>query len=161
MPNGKRLIRVAIAVVMLCVLLPASGCVKRQIIITSKPAGAKVYLGGREVGKTPVSIDFEFYGVREIALRKSTPSTAGYYYLAKVEKVDVAAPWYEYFPIDLIPDVVLPFTIHDRHEFHFVMERCAPKPEDRDKLVDGLLEKADKLRKATRGGGRKGGGGDE
>ena len=143
--------RIAAFAAVLLALAQFCGCVKRQIIITSEPAGARVYLDGIEVGRTPTSVAFEFYGVREIVLRKPAISAQGYYYPSRREVIDLAAPWYEYFPIDFIPDVAIPFTIYDRHEFHFKLEKRAPTAEERDKEIEELFKRADELRRKSRG----------
>jgi hypothetical protein len=44
------------------------GCVERTISITSEPEGALVYLNDEEVGRTPVSVPFTFYGVYDVRL---------------------------------------------------------------------------------------------
>src|SRR5690606_3614274 len=42
------------------------GCVHRRMTIRSDPPGALVLLEGEEIGYTPVSVDFTYYGTREI-----------------------------------------------------------------------------------------------
>ena len=44
------------------------GCVKRTISISSTPSGALVWVNDREVGRTPVTIDFIYYGEYDIRL---------------------------------------------------------------------------------------------
>ncbi len=52
----------------LCVLcvsvvnLFAAGCVQRTITITSDPPGALVWLNDREIGRTPLDVNFVYYG---------------------------------------------------------------------------------------------------
>lgn len=48
-------------------------CVERRIDIQSTPSDAEVYLDGEYQGKTPISIPFDFYGTREVRLRKRIP----------------------------------------------------------------------------------------
>lgn len=133
------------------------GCVKRQIIITSEPGEAEVYLNGRHVGKTPARIGFEFYGMREVTLRKHVQPSEGFYYESLNREIDVAAPWYEYFPIDVIADVVIPFTIENRHEFHFKLVKRSPLPDEREKEYLDLINRSKTLRARIAegiGGGR-------
>ena len=54
-----------------CLLaLLAAGCgVDRTIRITSEPSGARVHVNDREVGRTPVTVPFTFYGVYDVRLR--------------------------------------------------------------------------------------------
>ena len=49
---------VACGVACLCL----TGCVRRTISISSEPAGALCWLNGREIGRTPLSVDFIYYG---------------------------------------------------------------------------------------------------
>ncbi|MFB3120043.1 MAG: PEGA domain-containing protein [Stenotrophomonas maltophilia] len=37
-------------------------------MITSEPPGALVWLNDREIGRTPVDVDFEFYGRYDVRL---------------------------------------------------------------------------------------------
>jgi hypothetical protein len=46
------------------------GCVERTISITSEPRGALVYLNDEEVGRTPVSVPFTYYGVYDVRLER-------------------------------------------------------------------------------------------
>ncbi len=46
----------------------AGGCVERTIHITSDPSGALVHLNDEEVGRTPVTVPFTFYGVYSVRL---------------------------------------------------------------------------------------------
>jgi hypothetical protein len=43
-----------------------SGCVERKILIQSDPPGALVRMDGRPLGKTPVEVDFTWYGTHEV-----------------------------------------------------------------------------------------------
>lgn len=45
-----------------------AGCVRRTILITSSPDGALVWVNDREVGRTPVEIDFVHYGEYDVRL---------------------------------------------------------------------------------------------
>lgn len=44
------------------------GCVERTITITSEPSGALVHLNDEEVGRTPLTVPFTFYGVYDVRL---------------------------------------------------------------------------------------------
>src|SRR6202000_2421377 len=56
----------ALLVASLCLF---SGCVERKITIGSAPAGAIVTLNDEEVGRTPVTVPFTWYGDYDIVLR--------------------------------------------------------------------------------------------
>lgn len=118
-------------------LLPLvlAGCVERVLAIRSDPPGAEVTLDGKEVGATPIDIGFEWYGGREIILRKP-----GYRSVHVVE--EIAAPWYQVFPFDFVTDVLLPFKIRDERVLEYRLEReAAPVPPEE------LRERANELKK--------------
>jgi hypothetical protein len=56
----------------ICLLLIAlvclGGCIRRSITITSQPAGALVWLNDEEIGRTPVTVPFTYYGVYDVRL---------------------------------------------------------------------------------------------
>ncbi len=59
--------RVFISILVACFLF---GCVKRTISISSTPSGAIVWVNDREVGRTPVDIDFLYYGEYDVRVEK-------------------------------------------------------------------------------------------
>ena len=72
----KRLIAAQHAlVIMTLIALTATGCVRRRLTVRSNPPGASVYVDNQHIGKTPCSVDFTYYGTREIRLVKSGFST--------------------------------------------------------------------------------------
>ena len=94
-----------------CVAL--NGCVQRTLTITSNPVGAEVFLDGFPVGKTPLDVQFEYYGTREILLRHDSQDPP----LESASRaVELEAPWHQHFPIDLL-FVFVP--LKDRHGAHF------------------------------------------
>ena len=46
-----------------------TGCVKRTISISSIPDGALVWVNDREMGRTPLSFDFTYYGEYDVRLK--------------------------------------------------------------------------------------------
>ena len=50
----------------LAALTACAGCVERLITVTSQPSGSLVYLNDEEVGRTPVTVPFTFYGVYDV-----------------------------------------------------------------------------------------------
>jgi hypothetical protein len=125
----KRLAAMALTVA----LVVTAGCVEKTIKITSQPAGAVVYLNDEEVGRTPTEVHFTFYGDYGIILRKE-----GYQSLQTHRKIN--APWYQLPVIDIIPDLLIPTTIYNRHEWNFELQpqQLPPKQE--------LLDRAEEFR---------------
>ncbi len=46
----------------------STGCTQRTITITSNPPGALVHLNDQEVGRTPVTVPFTWYGTYDVRL---------------------------------------------------------------------------------------------
>ena len=127
------------ALLLLAPLLLA-GCVERYIALRSEPAGAEVYLDGEKVGQTPIDIPYIWYGTREVVLEKR-----GYREIR--ERVALNPPWWQYPVIDFVTDVLIPFTITDREEFSFHLERAPLSREEIDETLKRAEEtkaKADK-----------------
>jgi hypothetical protein len=109
----------------------ATGCVRRTLTITSEPPGALCWINGREVGRTPVTIDFLHYGEYDVQLTRD-----GYEPLLTSGKAD--APLWDTIPLDLVSEAV-PGEPHSDIRWHYVLE---PRLSDRDELI----ERADALR---------------
>lgn len=90
----------------------------RRITIRSDPPGALVLVEGDEVGYTPVTFDFTYYGTREFTLVKD-----GYETLTVMEKV--TPPWYQRVPIDFVSDNLSPFKIRDRRDYTYRLQQQA------------------------------------
>ena len=118
-----------------CLLL--SGCVSRRMTIVSEPPGALVLVEGREIGYTPVSLDFTYYGTREFSLIKD-----GYETLTVQQPV--AKPWYQQPGIEFFADNLKPGHTTDRHVFRYALQsaRIVPNQE--------LLQRGELLRGESR-----------
>jgi len=119
-----------LAVILVVGAVLSGGCVEREIQIRSLPAGARVYLDGEYVGLTPCTSSFEFYGTREIELRKP-----GYKVVRRLERV--SAPAYGRFPLDLFSEVLSPARLRDVHGFSYPLEPLPPEGE-----AEGLYRRA-------------------
>lgn len=95
--------------------------------LLSNPPGATAYLDNKEVGRTPCSVNFDFYGKREFRLVKEG-------YETKTVILPVRAPWYQWIGIDFVAEVLLPgkLTDHKFYEFDMQPDRIVPSQE----LVD-------------------------
>lgn len=49
---------------------PMFGCVKRTITVTSNPSGALVWVNEREMGRTPLTFDFTYYGEYDVRIEE-------------------------------------------------------------------------------------------
>jgi hypothetical protein len=116
--------------------LAACGCVQRRITIRSNPPGALVYVDKYEIGKTPCSVAYTYYGTREIKLVRD-----GYETLTVMQWIP--PPWYQIPPLDFVSENVVPTEIRDErtYTYQLVPTRVVP--------TDQLLSRAESLRRAT------------
>lgn len=84
-------------IVILMSSLLLCGCVHRRVTINSSPQGALVRVDGKDIGYTPASVDFTWYGTREVQLLKDG-------YETETRLIDISAPWYQKFPLDFVSD---------------------------------------------------------
>ncbi len=117
-------------------VLAAVGCVERTITITSQPSGALVYLNDEEVGRTPTTVRFTWYGVYDVRLSK-----AGYQTLSAAQ--EAKAPLGDTLGIDFFAEV-LPIESKVNLDWHFELRPLEPVEEellvDRANQMRALLE---------------------
>ncbi len=111
------------------------GCqsVQRRITVRSVPEGALVMVDGKEVGYTPASVDFTYYGTREITLVKD-----GYETLTTLQTIK--KPFYQYPGVEFVSDNFLPVTVTNRHDVTYNLRPAVPAP------TGDLIDRADGLR---------------
>ena len=114
--------------------LAVGGCVERTARIETEPSGALVTINDEEVGVSPAKFSFLWYGDYDIILRKP-----GY----KTRKTNqrITAPWYEWPPIDVVAELMIPTTIRDVH----VLPTFALETAEEPNIAD-LVERATELR---------------
>jgi hypothetical protein len=111
-----------------------AGCVEQTMTIESDPPNALVYLNDQEVGRTPLTRDFTWYGDYEVHVRLE-----GYETLKTHQKV--TAPAWNWAPIDLI-STFLPFTFKDHRNFAYSLKPLDPARNE----TGGLISRAEDLR---------------
>ena len=116
-----------------CFLLADTGCVRRKLTIRSQPEGALVYVDQQEVGQTPLSVPFTYYGTREIILEKDGYQTVK-------EKHRIRLPWYQIPPLDFISENLISKEIHDERVLDFQLQPQVPTDETQ------LQQRAEQLR---------------
>jgi hypothetical protein len=115
-------------------ILLLGGCVERTMTIKSDPPGALVYLNDQEVGRTPITRDFVWYGDYQVEVRKE-----GYETL-KTHKW-VKAPGYLWVPFDFFVELS-PFMVKDHHDMAFAL-----KPQSAEAAEPGpLMSRAEELK---------------
>ncbi len=119
--------------VLAVVLAVSSGCVRRRMTIRSNPPGALVYIDDQEIGTTPVSTYFTYYGTRKVKLIKD-----GFEPVTALERI--RAPWYQLPVIDFVSENVVRRELRDERVLEFQLEpqRLVPTQE--------LLSRASRLR---------------
>lgn len=100
----------ALAAVLVC-----SGCVERELIITSDPPGATVTINQTTTGTTPFTYRFKHWGVYDMMLEMDD-----YYPLRVAEPIK--APLYEHTGPDLAA-AMAPVRIKFRKELHYILEK--------------------------------------
>lgn len=112
-----------------------NGCVRRTMTIRTVPEGAIVRLNDQDVGLTPVTVDFTWYGDYDIEFEKP-----GYETVRTHHRIN--APWYQLPVIDLFAEAFVPYTIHDHHEFEETLSPTS-RP-SREELTSRALEFRDR-----------------
>lgn len=114
----KRLLPKAIflSVAALFLSLALTGCVRRIVTIDSQPQGAQVYFDRKLIGQTPYTHEFLYYGAHRLELVKE-----GYANLNATVKLK--GPIYEYFPLSVFSELLIPWQITDEHSFAFKLEK--------------------------------------
>jgi len=105
----------------------AFGCVERLITVNTNPTGAVVYLNDEEVGTSPVTVPFTWYGEYDVVIRKD-----GFETVKTSRRAD--APLYQWPPFDLFFECFWPFDMVDRHQWDF--ELTVQTPADPNELID-------------------------
>lgn len=118
--------------------LQAVGCsgVRRELTVESDPPGALVYLNGDEVGRTPMTREFTYYGTMDLQLRKD-----GYRTLSARPRV--WAPLWQVPPIDLLAEA-LPLT--DRHKLSYTLKPQAEGEVNKAALIERAARLGSQLR---------------
>lgn len=111
--------RVALAAAGLLAAACIGGCTKKTLTIDSEPQGALVEINAHEVGRTPVTVPFTWYGHYEIVLRKEG-------YQTKVVRQQVSAPPHQWLGVDLVTEVLLPVQFTDEQQFTYTLDPLAP-----------------------------------
>jgi hypothetical protein len=114
-----------------------SGCVERRITVRSNPPGAQLYVDDYEIGTTPCSVSYTYYGTRKIRLVKDGYETA-------VVNQPIPTPWYQYFPFDFVTENLVPGHIRDERVVTYQMQPVMQVPSDQ------LVARAEALRQNGR-----------
>jgi hypothetical protein len=120
-------------------LLTNVGCMQRRLTVHSNPAGALVYIDNVEIGLTPVSVPFTYYGTRTIRLEKDRFKTV------EVQQ-KINAPWYQIPPLDFVSEILIPYEIRDERQVKVDMQPLEPTNETE------VLQRANQIRQNSQQG---------
>ena len=138
----KWIVRVSLATPLL-----VAGCVEQTMKLDSDPPGALVYLNQQEVGRTPLTRDFKWYGDYDVQLRLE-----GYETVKTHEKV--IAPAWNWVPLDMFAEL-WPFPIRDQRSFSYKLSPLDPAKDESAGLLNraaylkGKLESSEFTRQPT------------
>ncbi|WP_231932977.1 PEGA domain-containing protein [Botrimarina mediterranea] len=109
------------AIVVLLAVVSATGCVRRRLTVRSNPPGAVVHVDNQRIGTTPCSVDYVYYGTREV--RMSLPG-----YETLTVNQPLPAPWYQWPGIDFISENLVPARIEDARTVSFNLQPARIEP---------------------------------
>ncbi len=136
MANNSRLNRALLVCIFGILAVSQTGCVERKLTINTEPQGALVALNDEEIGTSPVTVEFNWYGDYKVRLIKD-----GYEIVNTHRKLD--APAHDGFPLDFFYEVLWPGLVVDEYEWTFALpEYQAPARQD-------LIDSAQQLKKAA------------
>jgi len=118
------------------IVLPACGCVRRRLNVRTNPPGALVYVDNQQIGTTPCSTDFVYYGTREIRLVKPGFETL-------TVNQPIPTPWYQYPPLDFISENLVGSKIRDNRTVTYNLSPQVMVP------TQELIDRANQLRQDT------------
>jgi hypothetical protein len=115
---------------------PADAIVRRRLNVNSNPQGALVYVDNQQIGTTPCSVDFTYYGTREVRLIKPGFETL-------TVNQPIPAPWYEYTPVDFVSENLVTMKIRDNRTVNYNLAPQLMVP------AQELIGRANQLRQDT------------
>ena len=123
-----------------------SGCVERRYTIRTDPPGATVIVNGEEIGPSPASKSFNYYGDRKITLILDG-------YQTKTLTQPINAPWWDNYVTEFFTENLLPMSLRDERDYKYALEpaQMPPQGELRDR-AEILRTEARILPKPRRGG---------
>ena len=106
--------------------------------IRTNPPGAQVFVDDQEVGTTPCSTGYVYYGTRKVTVIKDGYKTETVYH-------KFSSPWYQFPPLDFITENLYPREIRDERIVDVTLAPQEVVPEA------ALRARAEGLRRDARG----------
>jgi len=138
-PGRARTRRPFVGLFVVCMCLASMGCVRRRLTVRTNPPGAQVFVDDQEIGVTPCSASFVYYGTRKITLMKD-----GYKTETLFQKIN--PPWYEIPPLDFLSENLVTRELRDERivDVQLAPEEIVPQQK--------LIERAQALREGAASG---------
>lgn len=122
---------IAKPVASMLLLVVLAGCVERELTINTQPQGALVELNDEEIGQSPVTVNFNWYGDYCVRISKDGYKTLNTHRMLE-------GPWYDHFPFDFFAEIVNPNRIVDSYEWTFEL---SPRQQiSREELIENSQE---------------------
>lgn len=119
--------------------LSLTGCgVQRELVFTSNPKNALIYLNGEEIGRTPVEHEFLWYGKYDVIVRKEG-------YVTARTTTKVKPPWWQWVPFDFFAEL-MPIRLRDKQIFTYSLLPASTQPADAELMLENANEYRAKLR---------------
>ncbi|MEN6307887.1 MAG: PEGA domain-containing protein [Anaerohalosphaeraceae bacterium] len=118
------------AVICLGIVL-AGGCVERKLTIVTTPADAVVWLNDEEIGQTPVTVNFNWYGEYRVRIEKPGYEIVNSHNTMK-------RPLHDVFPFDFFAECLWPGRIVDSYTWTY--ELAAYQPASAEQLIQQAQE---------------------
>jgi hypothetical protein len=110
------------------------------LTINTEPQGALVSLNDEEVGISPVTVEFNWYGDYKVRIEKQ-----GYEILDTHRKLE--APIHDKFPFDFFAEILSFETVVDEYEWDFKLSTYGPP--QREQLIQDAQKMRDQLAKQS------------
>jgi hypothetical protein len=133
--RGRSRIRL-IAGLVACGAVTGSGCVERRYTLRTEPPGALAIVNGEEIGPTPVSRSFTYYGDRDITFLLD-----GYQTQRVIQPIP--APLWDNLVTEFFTENLIPFTFRDERQFSYRLVPSSVPPKDE------LMNRGEELRAAA------------
>jgi hypothetical protein len=112
------------------------GCVERKLTIKTEPQDAVVFLNDEEIGVSPVTVSFQWYGEYRVRIEKQGYETLKTYR-------SLAPPLHDHPPFDFFAQNLWPDRIVDSYEWTFTL---SPQSEiSREQLIENAEELKEQL----------------
>ena len=107
--------KIIIFTILVALMLVLTGCVERRLTIITNPPGALIALNDEEIGTSPATVAFRWYGDYNVRITKDGFETLNTHRKLK-------APLHDSFPFDFFAEILWPGRIIDKYEWTFTLE---------------------------------------